>query len=48
MKRILVVDDAAFMRMSLRKILEENGFEVVGEAEDGRIAVENIRTNPIL
>lgn len=40
MKRVLIVDDAAFMRMSLRKIMEENGFEVVGEAENGRTGVE--------
>ena len=29
MKRVLIVDDAAFMRMSLRTMLEKNGFEVV-------------------
>ena len=40
MKKILIVDDAAFMRMSLKKIMVENGFEVVGEAENGREAVE--------
>ena len=40
MKKILIVDDAAFMWMSLRKIMVENGFEVVGEAENGREAVE--------
>ena len=32
MKRVLIVDDTSFMRISLRKILESNGFEVVGEA----------------
>ncbi|HEY8392336.1 MAG TPA: response regulator [Capillibacterium sp.] len=40
MKTVLIVDDAAFMRMSLKKILVENGFEVVGEAENGRIGVQ--------
>ncbi|ABR36130.1 MULTISPECIES: response regulator [Clostridium] len=40
MKRILVVDDAAFMRLSLKTMLEKNGYEVVGEAENGRKAVE--------
>ncbi|HHW11967.1 MAG TPA: response regulator [Firmicutes bacterium] len=40
MKRVLIVDDAAFMRMSLRKIMVENGFEVVGEAENGKEALE--------
>ena len=40
MKKILVVDDAAFMRLSLKTILEKNGFEVVGEANNGRNAIE--------
>jgi two-component system chemotaxis response regulator CheY len=40
MKKILIVDDAAFMRMSLRNIMEESGFQVVGEAENGKVAVE--------
>ena len=39
MKRVLIVDDASFMRISLRKILESNGFEVVGEAVNGLEAV---------
>ena len=34
-KRILIVDDAAFMRMMIKDILTKNGFEVVGEAADG-------------
>lgn len=37
---ILIVDDAAFMRMMLKDILTKNGFTVVGEAENGAIAVE--------
>jgi len=41
--RILVVDDASFMRMMLRDILIKHGFEVVGEAEDGLEAVEKYR-----
>jgi two-component system chemotaxis response regulator CheY len=40
MKRVLVVDDAAFIRGSLRVMLEGHGFEVVGEAEDGEEALE--------
>lgn len=40
MKRVLIVDDAAFMRMSLRKVLEGNGFEVAGEAENGIVAIQ--------
>ncbi|MBR7552899.1 response regulator [Allobacillus sp. GCM10007491] len=39
-KKILIVDDAAFMRMMIKDILVKNGFEVVGEAQDGVEAVE--------
>lgn len=39
MKRVLIVDDAAFMRVCLRRILEGNDFEVVGEAKNGLEAV---------
>ena len=35
-KKILIVDDAAFMRMMIKDILTKNGFEVVGEAADGQ------------
>ena len=38
--RVLVVDDAAFMRMMVKDILSKNGYEVVGEAENGMKAVE--------
>lgn len=38
-ERILVVDDAAFMRMMLKDILKKNGYEVVGEGADGAEAV---------
>ena len=37
--RILIVDDALFMRTILRGILEEEGWQVVGEAGDGAEAV---------
>ncbi len=40
MTKVLIVDDAAFMRMMLRDILEKNGFEIVGEASNGIKAVE--------
>ncbi|NOU92940.1 response regulator [Paenibacillus sp. LMG 31456] len=40
MAKILVVDDAAFMRMMLKDILTKGGHEVVGEAENGLVAVE--------
>ena len=39
-KNVLVCDDAAFMRMMIRDILTKNGYNVVGEAENGKIAVE--------
>ena len=38
--RILIVDDAAFMRMMIKDILTKNGYQVVGEAADGAQAVE--------
>lgn len=38
--RVLVVDDAPFMRRQLRDILEGAGYEVVAEGDDGRAAVE--------
>lgn len=40
MKRVLIVDDAAFMRLSLKSMLEKNGFEVVGQAENGMIGAQ--------
>jgi two-component system chemotaxis response regulator CheY len=36
----LLVDDAAFMRMMLKDILVNNGYQVVGEAENGRVGVD--------
>jgi len=41
--RILVCDDSAFMRMMLKKVLIDNGHEVVGEAGDGMEAVKLYR-----
>lgn len=35
MKRVLIVDDAAFMRCVIKNMLQKNGFDVVGEAADG-------------
>ena len=39
-KRILITDDAAFMRMMIKNILTKNGYEVVGEAENEAVAVQ--------
>lgn len=40
MNRVLVVDDAAFMRMMIKDILTKNDFEVIGEANNGLKAIE--------
>lgn len=46
---VLVVDDAAFMRMMIKDILSKNGFNVVGEAENGAIAINKYKElNPEL
>ena len=39
-KNILVVDDAAFMRMMIKDILTKNGYNVAGEAENVAKALE--------
>lgn len=38
-KKILVCDDAAFMRMMVKDILTKNGYEVIGEAVNGQDAI---------
>ena len=38
--KIMVVDDAAFMRMMLKNILNQNGYKVIGEGTNGSEAVE--------
>lgn len=46
---ILVVDDAAFMRMMIKDVLTKNGFNIAGEAENGVKAIEVFKeTNPDL
>ena len=40
MKTVLIVDDAAFMRVSLKMMLERNGYQVVGEAENGEVGIK--------
>ena len=39
-KRILIADDALFMRVTLKNILTKNGYEIAGEATNGRESVE--------
>lgn len=43
MAKVLVVDDAAFMRMMVKDILTKHGHEVVGEAVNGREALDKYR-----
>lgn len=38
-KTVLITDDTAFMRMTLKNVIEKNGYSVVGEAADGEEAV---------
>ncbi|MGI9556328.1 MAG: response regulator [Solirubrobacterales bacterium] len=40
--RVLIVDDHAGFRASARRVLEHDGYEIVGEAEDGRAAIEAV------
>lgn len=40
MPKVLIVDDAAFMRMMIKDILVKNGFEISGEAQNGLRAIE--------
>lgn len=43
MKRVLIVDDAAFMRMTIKNMLSNYEYEIVGEAENGLEAVEKYK-----
>ena len=40
MAKIMICDDAAFMRMMIKDILSKNGYNIAGEAENGAKAVE--------
>ncbi len=42
-RKVLVVDDAAFMREMIKEIIIKNDFEVVGEAADGEEAVKKYK-----
>ena len=44
MKKVMIVDDAMFMRLAIREILEKNDFEVVGEAANGLDAVKQYQS----
>lgn len=46
---ILIVDDAAFMRMMIKDTLSKNGFSICGEAENGAKAIDKYKElNPDL
>lgn len=40
MKKILVIDDSLYMRTVIKDALEEEGYEIVGEAGDGETAIQ--------
>ena len=41
--KVLIVDDAAFMRMVIKDILTKNGYEVIGEGVDGEDGVQKYK-----
>jgi response regulator NasT len=42
-RRVVIAEDEAIIRMDLREMLEEEGFEIAGEAADGQRAIELVR-----
>lgn len=45
--RVLIVDDSTYIRSSLRSLLEEQGYDVVGEAKNGEMAIDlTMELNP--
>lgn len=48
-KTVLIVDDSIYMRSLIKSTLEENGFEVIGEAANGETAIDlAVESNPDL
>ncbi len=41
--KVLIIDDAAFMRMVIKDILTKNGYEVIGEGVDGEDGVQKYK-----
>ncbi|PKM66109.1 MAG: hypothetical protein CVU95_12295 [Firmicutes bacterium HGW-Firmicutes-2] len=41
--RLMIVDDASFMRVAIRRMIETKEYEVVCEAEDGQQAIEKFQ-----
>ncbi|WP_019204422.1 ANTAR domain-containing response regulator [Tsukamurella sp. 1534] len=42
-RRVLVAEDEAIIRLDLAEMLREEGYDVVGEAENGQVAVDQAR-----
>jgi len=42
-KNVLIVDDSSFMRRMMKSIVIGNGYNVIGEAENGQLAVEKYK-----
>jgi len=40
MNTVLIIDDSESMRMTIRELVKQNGYSVVGEAGDGKTGVE--------
>lgn len=38
--RVLIVDDSTYIRSTLKTLLTEEGYEVVGEAKNGEMAID--------
>jgi two-component system chemotaxis response regulator CheY len=43
MSKIMIVDDAAFMRITIKNMLKKAAMKVIAEAENGRVAIENYK-----
>lgn len=43
MKRVLIADDANFMRMMIKNIITKYGYEIVGEAVNGNDAIQKYK-----
>ena len=43
MKTVLIVDDSSLMRRIIRHIVIKNGYDVIGEANNGRLGVEKYK-----
>lgn len=41
-RKVFIAEDDVIIRMTIRMILEKNGYEVCGEAENGKTALEKI------